>query len=163
MSKMFKLFIFAVFLIAALPVCSFFLFSVLSEYSDSENKVILSLGDYSEIGFYTSGGFQDYTDYAKYNIESPMLDNNLYFKQVTPDSKENLTDHIDNFERWVFSVKESDEKNSLVQNYDFDKSVISESDFLYIYDDPDYPRLGCYNIYFLDSETNILYYFHNNI
>lgn len=48
-------------------------------------------------------------------------------------------------------------------NYDFDKNIISNNDYIYIYDKPSYPKLGFYNIYYIDAETNILYYFHNNI
>jgi len=39
----------------------------------------------------------------------------------------------------------------------------SAHDYVYIYDDPDYPYLGNYNVYFFDTETMTLYYFHNNI
>ena len=38
-----------------------------------------------------------------------------------------------------------------------------DGDYVYIYDDPDYPDLGSYRVYFFDSETNTLCYFRNNV
>lgn len=51
----------------------------------------------------------------------------------------------------------------MIDGYDFDVSCITEDDYLYICDDPGYPELGCYDVYFFDMETLTLYYFHNNL
>ena len=45
-------------------------------------KVLASLGSYESEAFYTSGGIQDFTDYAKYQYKSVDLQNNKYFFNV---------------------------------------------------------------------------------
>ena len=128
-----------------------------------KDDVLDSLGKYESKQFFTSGGFQDFTDYAKYCFDSVDFSDNSYFQIITESSRENLEAHIDDFEKWVQAVSDTDADNEVVVNYDFDRSVISDSDYIYIYDDPDYPEFGNYNVYYFDVETNILYYFHNNI
>ena len=128
-----------------------------------KDDVLDSLGKYESKQFFTSGGFQDFTDYAKYCFDSVDFSDNSYFQIITESSRENLEAHIDDFENWVQAVRDTDADNEVVVNYDFDRSVISDSDYIYIYDDPDYREFGNYNVYYFDVETNILYYFHNNI
>ena len=128
-----------------------------------KDDVLDSLGKYESKQFFTSGGFQDFTDYAKYCFDSVDFSDNSYFQIITESSRENLEAHIDDFEKWVQAVRDTDADNDVVVNYDFDRSVISDSDYIYIYDDPDYPEFGNYHVYYFDVETNILYYFHNNI
>ena len=41
--------------------------------------------------------------------------------------------------------------------------IKEDTNYLYIYDDPDYDRLGNYDVYLYDSDTDVLYFFHNNI
>ncbi len=72
-------------------------------------------------------------------------------------------EHIEDFEDWIEAIKDSNPESEVVAGYDFDLSLISEADYVYIYDDPDYPELGNYDVYFFDMETMTLYYFHNNI
>ncbi len=140
---------------------------ILSSCTVPEDKVLLSLGAYKEIAYYSEGGIQDFTDYAKYSFESSNLDNNDFLKQINPDSKADFIEYIEDFEKWVEVAPESSE---VVINYDFDKSIISDDDYLYIYDAyADTTReiydekFLDYDVYFYDCETNILYYFHNNI
>lgn len=128
-----------------------------------KDDVLDSLGKYESKQFFTSGGFQDFIDYAKYCFDSVDFSDNSYFQIITESSRENLEAHIDDFENWVQAVRDTDADNEVVVNYDFDRSVISDTDYIYIYDDPDYPEFGNYNVYYFDVETNILYYFHNNI
>lgn len=140
---------------------------ILSSCTVPEDKVLLSLGAYKEIAYYSEGGIQDFTDYAKYSFESSNLDNNDFLKQINPTSKADFIEYIEDFEKWVEVAPESSE---VVINYDFDKSIISDDDYLYIYDAyADTTReiydekFLDYDVYFYDCETNILYYFHNNI
>ena len=128
-----------------------------------KDDVLDSLGKYESKQFFTSGGFQDFTDYAKYCFDSVDFSDNSYFQIITESSRENLEAHIDDFEDWIQAISDTDADNEVVVNYDFDRSVISDTDYIYIYDDPDYPEFGNYNVYYFDVETNILYYFHNNI
>ena len=62
------------------------------------------------------------------------------------------------------------ERADLVNNYRFSRDDIDGSDYLYIYDregkpigDGAYSKYDYYNVYFFDSQTTTLYYFHNNI
>ena len=142
---------------------SLVLFVSLAGCSIPKNDVLDSLGKYESKQYFTSGGLQDFTDYAKYCFDSVDFSDNSYFQIVTESSRENLEAHIDDFEDWIQAISDTDADNEVVVNYDFDRSVISDTDYIYIYDDPDYPEFGNYNVYYFDVETNILYYFHNNI
>lgn len=122
-----------------------------------------SVGKYESCGFYTHGEFQDYTDYAKYSYSSVDFTDNKYFQQVTADNKVSILKYIENFERWIETIKSHDSNDELVICYDFDISIISSGDYYYIDDDSRYTEFENYDIYFFDSETNMLYYFHNNI
>ena len=93
-----------------------------------------------------------------------------YFKPVTAESKNELLGYIDNFENWVNVTREGDDDNALVVNYHFSRADIDESDYLYISDrcgetigEGVYSKYDSYNVYFFDSQTTTLYYFHNNI
>ncbi len=147
-------------IIAGILIFSFLIFSGCSLFED---RVISSLGRYESCDYFTSGGFKDYTDYAKYTYKDITFRNNQYFNKISSKSKEDLMAHIENFESWIEIIKESDNKNDVVLGYDFDTSIISENDYLYIYDDPDYDEFGNYNIYFFDMESNILYFFHTDV
>ena len=143
-----------------LVVCSLFLASGCVAPKD---PVLTSLGTYSTGKLYTSGEFQDYTDYAKYAFDHVDVLNSPYFLQIDPAGEKRLIAHIANFEGWVKTIAARDPMDEVVVHYDFDTSIISEDDYLYIYDDPDYQQFGNYDVYFLDMETLVLYYFHNNI
>lgn len=133
-----------------------------------QKSVIASLPDYENKVFYTSGGFQDYTDYAKYiydNITIQDLKSSEYFTITTADDVEKILLHIDNFEGWVEACG-----GELKENYDFDKSVVSEGDFFYIetkegepIGQRTYRKFENYDVYYFDVDAQILYYFHNDI
>ena len=133
---------------------------LMSGCSVPTDEVLESLGEYKSKQYFTSGGFQDYTDYAKYTYKDVDFSNNIYFSEISTESSENLITHIKDFEKWVELLEED---NEVALAYDFDSSVISNNDYLYIYDDPDYPELGNYDVYYFDNDTMTLYYFHNNI
>lgn len=133
---------------------------LISGCSAPSDEILQSLGEYRSKQYFTSGGFQDYTDYAKYTYEDVDFSSNLYFGKISAESSENLITHIKDFEKWLELLEEDSE---VVLAYDFDPSVISDDDYLYIYDNPDYPELGCYDVYFFDNDTMTLYYFHSNI
>lgn len=131
--------------------------------SAAADEVLDSLGKYQSEVYYSNGGFQDFTDYAKYSYDAVNLHDNPYFDKLSAESKERLVEHIEDFEDWIEAIKDSNPESEVVAGYDFDLSLISEADYVYIYDDPDYPELGNYDVYFFDAETMTLYYFHNNI
>ena len=132
------------------------------------DAVIASLPKYTSEVFYTSGGFQDYTDYAKYTYDSIPIENfetSEYFSAVTEKDVEEILLYLENFESWVETVG-----GELKDNYDFDKTVVRVGDFFYIetkYGQPigdgTYDKFDNYDIYYFDIDAQILYYLHNNI
>ena len=132
-------------------------------YSD---PVIASLPMYESREFYTSGGFQDSTDYAKYtyrSVSAQRISSSGYFNEVTEDDIEEILSHIENFEGWVETVGDEVE-----ENYDFDKSTVSVGDYFCI--DSEYDpsvdsyiwKYSDYTVYYFDTEGQILYYFRTN-
>ena len=128
-----------------------------------QDPVLASLGQYEAKEFYTSGGFQDYTDFAKYTYSSADLEDNPYFAPVSSEDRDTLGLFLDDFENWIETIRWSDPDNEVVVNYAFDRSLIGTGDYFYIYEDGDYPKFGCYDVWFLDGQTKVLYYFHSNI
>ena len=133
-----------------------------------EDKVAASLGEYNNREFYTSGGFQDYTDYAKYYYTSPEVAENKYLKEIKETDLETINAHLDDFEGWVETIKTSEPSSEVVVNYDFDRKIIDTEDYFYIDSEEHtwndgHTSLVKYNIYLFDTQTQVLYYFHNNI
>ena len=156
----------------ALTVVVLILAISLSACTTPENKVLTSLGEYKSHEFYTEGAFQDYTDYAKYYFESADLTDNEYFSKIQQSDIDTLNEHLDDFESWIKTYREGDASREIVVNYDFDRSLIDFEDYLHIYsetsthtwDDGTTTTFFInYDIYFFDTQTNTLYYFHNNI
>ena len=132
--------------------------------------VIASLGRAMSVQRYSCAGFGDSTDFGIYTFPGASPGENEYFKPVTAESKTELLGYIDEFEQVIDSLRDGDEGADLVNNYRFSRADIDESDYLYIYDregkpigDGAYSKYDYYNVYFFDSQTTTLYYFHNNI
>ena len=137
-----------------------------------EDKVLMSLGEYKNSVYYTQGEFQDYTDYAKYYYDSVDFTENEYFHKLQESDLTEISEHLDDFESCIETYRENDASREIVVNYDFDRTIIDSEDYFYIdsekltttWDDGiTTTTLANYDIYFFDSQTQILYYFHNNI
>ena len=146
-------------LVLSLSACTF----------KSKDPVIASLGRAMSVQRYSVSGFGDSTDYGIYTFPGAKLEDSEYFEPVTAESKNELLGYLDNFENWV-NVTREDDDNTLFENYHFSRADIDESDYLYISDrdgeaigDGVYSKYDSYNVYFFDSQTTTLYYFHNNI
>ncbi len=136
------------------------------------DEVIESLPEYKSRVFYTEGVFQDYTDYGIYtyeNIDESVFEKSIYFKKV-PEDKSDLMSYLDNYESWIELSRSGEKYSELGNKYDFDRGIIDESDYYYIKSKEGQPignsvfqKFSSYNIYFFDTATNTLYYFHNNI
>ena len=148
---------------------TFFLLILLSGCTLFEpDPVLRSLPRYRSKAFYTSGGFQDYTDYARYayrSVSTRQLESSPYFSPVTAENTDELLLYIDDFEGWVRISG-----GELLANYDFERFIISEGDYCCIksrFGEPigqsTYGKFDSYNIYLFDFDTQTLYYFHNNI
>ena len=141
----------------------------LSACTAPENKVLNSLGEYKSHEFYTEGAFQDYTDYAKYYYAQVDFADNEYFYKIGQADIDVLNEHLDDFESWIKTYREGDASREIVVNYDFNRSLIDNEDYLYIESEQYDPWndgnmvFASYDIYFFDIQTNTLYYFHNNI
>lgn len=132
--------------------------------------VIISLGKAMSVQRYSCAGFGDSTDFGIYTFPGASPGESEYFKPVTAESETELLGYIDEFEQVIDSLRDGDEGADLVNNYRFSRDDIDESDYLYIYDregkpigDGAYSKYDYYNVYFFDSQTTTLYYFHNNI
>ena len=128
-----------------------------------QEKVLKSLGKYDSKQVWTHGEFQDYTDFGKYSYSSAKIDPNEYFEKVSTTDAETICAFIDDFEDWIDTIRNNDPTDELVSNYSFDRSMMDAEDYFYIYEDEDYSKFGCYDVWFFDSQTKNLYYFHNNI
>lgn len=157
-------FIILIIILALIIVVPTTIFS--ATFVSPQEQVFLSLGEYEIVEYCEDGGWQDFTIYYEITYENPNLENNEYLKQLTQADIEELNLYLDNFEDWVGLVTdERDEPNEqFVKSYDFDRNIISINDYCYIYSNPDYnDKFDSYDVYFYDTETEILYYFHNNI
>jgi hypothetical protein len=152
----------------AFPALLFILLLLLSSCVFWEDEVLNSLGEYTNREFYTEGDFQDYTDYAKYSYRSVDFTDNKYFKKIQPADFSVINKHLDNFEDWIETFRRSGPDRELVVHYDFDRSLIDCDDYLYIESeehtwDSGTKALIRYDIYFFDTQSNTLFFFHNNI
>lgn len=133
-----------------------------------EDAVISALPKYRSMELCTTGEFQDFTDYGVFTYDSLTagdLESTGYFTEVTAADSEEILAHIKNFEEWVAVIG-----GELEEAYHFDKSAVSAGDYCYIdtkYGQPignsTYDKFDHYTVYFFDMQTQILYYFHNNI
>ena len=138
------------------------LFLTLTSCGYPGDDVRYSIGKYGDSEWYSSGGFQDYTDYGKFYYDSVDFTQNTYFQKIDASHIPILEEHLDDFENWVALCQE------LVDHYDFDRSIIDCEDYLYIESESrtwsdGHTFLVNYNIHFFDTQTNTLFYFHSNI
>lgn len=131
----------------------------------SEDKVLASLGKYEQKKNFISGGFQDYTSYAKYRYSSFNLEKNKYLKKIDENDLDTIDAYLADFENWI---KEEDTSSEIVVNYDFNRAIIDTNDYFYIDSnevtlDDGITLVTSFDIYFFDTKDQILYYFHNNI
>lgn len=153
---------FIYFLISLLLICSF------SACNSPKDKVLVSLGEYNDYVFYSEGGFQDYTDYAKYYYTSVSIEENEYLKKIQESDFAEIDKHLNDFENWIKIFKDKDDSLELVVKYDFNRNIIDVEDYIYIRSeehtwDDGFTSLVSYDVYFFDTQTLTLYYFHNNI
>ncbi|MBQ7047284.1 MAG: hypothetical protein IJN85_06065 [Oscillospiraceae bacterium] len=124
------------------------------------------LKGYTGMSGFSSESFGDYTDYSKYTYnesgEKRFEESELY-SEVTSEDIENIKSYFDNFRKWAEAIDRLDD-------FDFDNSLITEGDFFFIetkegekISDTVYEKFDNYSVYLYDSETDILFYIHNNL
>lgn len=131
-------------------------------------QIIDSLGKYEDKEIYTYGSFQDYTDYEKYYFTSSTTPYNSYFKPIADGGTSDLYACLDDFENLIRSYLEKDPVPKIAVHYDFDRSIIGKDDYFYLecekaLADGEIEIFTSYDIYFFDTQSKTLYYFHNNI
>ena len=133
-----------------------------------EDKVAVSVGEHEKREFFTSGGFQDYTNYGKYYYKHAYVEQSSYLKKIQETDLAIINTHLDDFEGWIETIQRSESTSEVVVNYDFDRGIIDTEDYIYIDSEErtwtdGYTSLVNYDVYFFDTQTKVLYYFHNNI
>ena len=127
-----------------------------------KDPVLDALPRWESKELYTSGGFQDSTDYAKYTyrIGKDQLEETGVLHPVTEDNIPDILAYVENFEEWVRTCDDFPK-----DDYDFDKSRIGVGDYFFILNqfEESEKAFWNYNLYYFDVDAGILYYFHNNI
>lgn len=102
-----------------------------------KDPVLEYLPKYDAREFYTSGDFQDYTDYAKYTFgeKKLTLETHPNLRPVTQEDIEEIQTYLDNFVSWVDICQEFPK-----EAYDFDRNWLTEGDYFYLehrYEEPE--------------------------
>lgn len=147
-----------------------------TNYKPIGNVILDPFGKYEDCVYFSHGLIGDFTRYAKYYYSSIDTSKNNNFKKIQENDLVKLNELIDDFEGLIESYHwdyylDDEEVQELANNYDFDRSIIDDEDFIYIEVDEftnesegvSYTVLASYDVYFLDIQTNVVYYFHNNI
>lgn len=127
-----------------------------------KDSVLDSLPRYDKKEFYSSGGLQDFTDYAKYTYritESELVE----CESLRPVTEEDIPDILEYVEFFENVIEDSQDFPS--ESYDFDKSQISTGDCFFIYNRYEEPEKAFwfFKLYYFDLDTGTLYYFRFNI
>ena len=109
-------------------------------------------------------GWQDYTDYCKYQYRSAVpFENDARYHAVSDDELAEILGYYENFKAWMEVADRLDE-------FDFAPTCINAGDYCLIDDmegkpigDSSYRKYDNYNLYYFDRETLMLYYMHTNI
>ena len=140
-------------------------------FSDSDtvnqDNVMRSLGECNDGEYYCDGGI-DPIGYGVYNYDSVDFSENEYFSQVQESDLENKGDYslkgfVTNFDSMIrYSIANASPDSEVVENYNFDLSIMDSEDYFYI--DCKTPDTFSgyflnYRVYFFDVQTNTLYYF----
>ena len=114
------------------------------------------LSSYDQKECYYEQGFKEYTDYCKFYYNEQSIKNyekQSHFKKVTAENIDSLKELIIEYNRWVKSQEYFDK-------YDFDyQTQIKIGDLFYWETRGEYS----FDLYYVDFEKCILYFFHNNI
>ncbi len=152
--KKFIITLVALFLVA---VASFCIYDAMFYNAWSELK---ELPRFKSKEIYSVDNFTDCTDYAKFtyrNVSDEDLKNAENLKKTAEDNIKEILDYINEYELFINNINGMEEvKNA----YDFDKSVVNEGDYYYAIKNGEGFIIA---LYYLDIESQILYYFHNCI
>ena len=133
-----------------------------------EDPIVASLGKYTDSEYYITDGFQEYTIYARYVYPSADLSENLWLEKIQETDLPVIYAHLDNYEGWIETIGQSEPDSEVVIHYDFDWSAIDTEDYFYLESEEHtwengHTVLVNYDLYIFDTQTQTLYFFHNNI
>ena len=148
--------------IISMVVLSFLIILFMAGCTFEQNK-IKSMPKYDkEECYWDEEGFRDYTDYCKYFYNDDTVskfENDKRFKKIEEEDVEILTGFFNNYNGWVNNMKWYDK-------YDFDYQIqLKPGDYYYLIIKDENTVYGIYHnydIYYVDMEKAILYYFHSN-
>ena len=149
-------------IVLSLVVATLIMAIVFGAFLVPKDPVIKALPRYDKKEFYSSGGFQDFTDYAKYTyrITESDLAECESLRPVTGEDIPVILKYVEYFEECVNACQDFPS-----ESYDFEKSIISTGDYFFVYNKYEEPDRAFwnYNLYYFDVDASILYYFHTNI
>ena len=149
-------------IILSIVVATLIMVAICALFFTPKDPILDSLPKYEKKEYYTSGGFQDFTDYAKYTYqisESEIIQSETLFPVMEEDIP-TILKYVEHFEGCVDVYQDFPS-----ESYDFEKSMVSTGDYFFIYNKYGEPEMTFwdYNLYYFDVDTSILYYFHTNI
>lgn len=109
-------------------------------------------------------GLQDFTDFCiyRYDTDAPFKESSDYL-EMTEEDCDNIRGYFTDFKNWMEAKDRLDE-------YTFDESMITPGDYYFIYTkegEPigggEYGKYDNYSVWFFDTQTQTLYFIHNNI
>lgn len=140
---------------------------IMSSCQMAYEKVLDTLPNYfASFEYLDPNGFRDYTYYCKYyykDVASETFEDNKYFKVASADDVNYILSFINEYEDTTKNFEE------VQKIYDFDKNIIKEGGYFYVYTmegavsgGVTYEKFDHYDVYYFDLDSQILYYFHNN-
>ncbi len=149
-----KKFITAVVVVVLVAVASFCIYDAMFYNAWPELK---ELPRFRSKEIYSADNFTDCTDYAKFtyrNVSDEDLKSVKSFKKTDKEKMDEILNYITEYNSFINNINGMDEvKNA----YDFDKAVVNESDYYRMIKNSDGFIIA---LYYLDMESQILYYFH---
>ena len=132
--------------------------------------VLQELPRCKEKEIYSVDNFTDGSYYAKFtyrNLSEEDMKEAEDFNRMTEEDAEKILHSISSYEDFVNNMG----MKEITENYDFDKSIVTEDDYYYMesgegfYQDENgnISESSFISLYYFDMESQILYYFYNSI
>lgn len=134
------------------------LFSLLSSLEPSPPE---SIGSYEVLGDAYIPAFQDGTRLTKYRYTEVNFKDNPYFQRVGAETREEVLTFVKDFAMWADALQvgadTDEERKEFIELYDYDVSMLSDTDYYYV--EMRYPEspLENYTLYLYDAESMVLY------
>ena len=120
-----------------------------------------SIGSYEVLGDAYIPAFQDGTRLTKYRYTEVNFKDNPYFQRVGAETREEVLTFVEDFAMWADALQvgadTDEERKEFIELYDYDVSMLSDTDYYYV--EVRYPEspLENYTFYLYDTESMVLY------